>query len=230
MSIKRLKSNKLFFNKWPYKVECHVGGANKITVYGLEKATAWCQGSYSLPSTWRAYHNHIDKGELLKFIRSVEPFLEKKTELQVRAEGRHFNIFCKDKALLSKISKELKPWLVAIHGPTTQEEYDFLVSNENKKVLCDSLPHDSFKYKVFLKQNMKSNNRETFLAWSSRYSEDMIKISRTTLEWLDGRLFYKQDPFLYIKDSAMLTMTRLFLADNIRTVHEFVPRKEVIKE
>jgi hypothetical protein len=231
MSIKRLKSNKLFFNKWPYKVECNIGGANKITIYGIERATAWCEGVDSLPSNWRTnYNSHINKTELLKFIRSVEPFLEKKTELKVRAEGSHFNIFCKDSSLLSKMCKELKPWLKAVHGPTTQEEYDFLVSNDNKKVLCDNLPHENFKYKIFLKQKMKSTSRETFLSWTERYDEEQIKISPTTRNWLNGDLFYKQDPFFYIKDSSMLTMARLFLSDNIRIVHEFVPRKEVIKE
>jgi hypothetical protein len=77
---------------------------------------------------------------------------------------------------------------------------------------------------------MKGLNKESFLSWADRYGVDQIKISGTTRRWLSGGSFYKQDPFLYVKDGPMLTMTRLFLSDNIRIVHEFVPRKEVIKE
>jgi hypothetical protein len=46
--IKQLKSNKLYYGKWPFKLECRIKGANKITNLGLEKARDWCLGNFDL--------------------------------------------------------------------------------------------------------------------------------------------------------------------------------------
>ena len=77
---------------------------------------------------------------------------------------------------------------------------------------------------------MKSLARENFLLWSNRYTSEQILISPTTSKWLNGEKFYKQDPFFYIRDDAMLTMIRLFLGDNLKIVHEYVTRDKLIKE
>lgn len=104
------------------------------------------------------------------------------------------------------------------------------MNSDRKKILCDALPWGSFKYKVFLKERMKSDPREAFLHWANRYSEEEISISFSTKRWLNSEVFYKQDPFFYIKDDSMLTMIRLFLGDNIRVIHEYVTRDTVYKE
>jgi len=229
MKIEKLKSSKLFWNKWPYKVCCRIGGANKITIFGLDRALLWCDGKYS--SLWNsAQRTSVDKDALKKFILKSKDFIVDREQVQIRAEGDRFNLFLKDKDLLKKIHKELSPWITTIYGPTTDEEYNYLMENNKKKVLCDTLPRGTFKYKIFLKERMKSLARENFLLWSNRYTSEQILISPTTSKWLNGEKFYKQDPFFYIRDDAMLTMIRLFLGDNLKIVHEYVTRDKLIKE
>lgn len=229
MKIKKLKTSKLFWNKWPYKVCCHISGANKITIFGLDRALLWCDGKYS--SLWNsAQRTPVDKDKLKKFILKSKDFILDKDQVQVRAEGSRFNLFLKDKDLLKKMCDELSPWITSVYGPTSDEEYEYLMNSDRKKILCDALPWGSFKYKVFLKERMKSDPREAFLHWANRYSEEEISISFSTKRWLNSEVFYKQDPFFYIKDDSMLTMIRLFLGDNIRVIHEYVTRDTVYKE
>ena len=106
MKIEKLKSSKLFWNKWPYKVCCQIGGANKITIFGLDRALLWCDGKYS--SLWNsAQRTSVDKDALKKFILKSKDFIVDREQVQIRAEGDRFNLFLKDKNLLKKIHKEL---------------------------------------------------------------------------------------------------------------------------
>lgn len=223
--IKQLKSNKLFFGKWPFKLECRIRGANKITHLGLDKARDWCLGNFDLKYN---YNKHdLNKSELLKFINVVEPFLS--DEIQVRAENHHFNIFCKHKVLLDSMTQALDQWAYAVHQPETQEEIDYLLDNRNQKILCDNLPHGDYKFKIILRERMKSGTRKNFLIWLKKYGNAVL-ISKATEYWLDEKIMYKQDPFFYVKDSSLLTMIMLYLNTNIRKVHEYVPRNTITEE
>ncbi len=223
--IKKQKTNKLFYNKWPYKVECLIPGANKITIYGPDRVLAWCNDDIrSLGGESR----HINKDEIRKFVNLSTPFIEDKENIKIRTEGGHFNLFFKDPALLDKIIKVLRPWVWNVFEPSSEKELNFLLDNENKKVLCDELPHERYTYKVIMRSS-RNGFKEQFLNWSQNYSEDMIKISGETKRWLNGTCAYKQDPFFYVKDGPMLTMTRLFLGDNVRRVYEYVPRSSLEK-
>lgn len=225
MKIKQLKSNKLFFGKWPFKLECRIKGANKITNLGLEKARDWCLGHFEL--RYHSSKQDYDKKDLLKFIEAVGPFLT--DEVQIRAEGSHFNIFCKHRVLLDSISKAMEKWAYAIHCPETQEEIDFLLDNKNQKVLCDKLPRGDYKYKIILRERMKVDSRRNFLTWLNKYP-DSIHYSNSTERWLTGASIWKQDPFFYVKDNSLLTMIMLYLNTDIRKVHEYVLRNTITEE
>jgi hypothetical protein len=136
-------------------------------------------------------------------------------------------MFFKDPVILKKIEKKLAPWIESISEPSSPEEYEFLMSNNSKKIICDEIPKSKYVYKVYLKESVKSDTREQFLNWSKKYGEDVIEISPTTLQWLSGDKFFKQDPFFYVSNASMMTMVRIFLGDNVRRVYEYVPRNKL---
>lgn len=223
--IKKQKVNKLFYNKWPYKIECIIPGANKITIYGHEYMLNWCDG---LVASVGRDQKHIDKDTLKTFINAAKPYIEDKENIRIRTEGGHFNLFFKDPALLDKIVGDLRQWVWSVYEPGSEKELEFLLDNENKRVLCDNIPHEKYTYKVVLR-NVSAVTRSQFYQWSQSYGEDKIKISKETQKWLDGKYSYKQDPFFYVADGPMLTMTRLFLGDGVRRVYEYVTRNELEK-
>jgi hypothetical protein len=198
-------------------------GANRIVHQGNQEVIDWCDGQSKKMEYWNNGRT-VDKVKLRAFTVAVAQFLNRKDEIQIRTEGARFSLFCKDTALFDNIVDCLKPWLWAIYEPNSKKELEFLVTNDNKRVLCDSIPYDKYPYKVILKQ-APSNVRQQFSGWSKNYGEDKIKISPQTVRWLDGHYAYKQDPFFYVSDPHMLTMTRLFLGDNVRRVFEYVPRE-----
>lgn len=227
MPIKKHKSSKLFYNKWPYKVECFVLGSSKIIWYGPDLIIDWCIGKNHILT--KGFNDRIiNKDKLREFAGSVAPFLDRKEEIQIRVEGGHFNLFCKDPDIFSKIISSLDPWIQHIHEPASEEELQFLLDNNNKRVLCDQIPYEKYTYKVVLKSTARGIKQQ-FYDWSQNYSEDQIKISPQTIKWLVGTYSYKQDPFFYVSDGPMLTMARLFLGDRVRKVFEYVPRDTLEK-
>ena len=224
--ILKLKSSKLFYNKWPYKVECIQQGASRIVHSGPAICKEWCSTGKGL--SFSHYSNKItDKAQYLRFIEAVEPFLNRKEEIQIRVEGSHFNLFCKDPVILEEIDNNVFEWVRDIRGPTSQEELEFLLSNGHKKILCDVLPYEKYKYRVFFKSRFPVTNRSAFAAWADKYGDKLL-VSGTSRRWLIGERHYAQDPFMYVDDNKMLSMAGIYLSGYVKKVEEFITRSTVL--
>jgi hypothetical protein len=223
ITLKKLKVNKLFYNKWPYKIECLVTAASRVVRYGAQTTLDFCDGKISSLGYNKTL---VDKDKLREFTKAVIPYLDRKEEIQIRAEGSKFCLFCKDPAVYNSIVKDLGAWIWTVSEPESADQLEFLLDNENKRVLCDAIPYEKYVYKVVMRGVAAAGVKEQFHGWSKKYSDD-IRISPTTEQWMTGRYQYKQDPFFYVKDSKMLTMTHLFLGNNIRKVYEYVTRDSI---
>ena len=224
MQIQKLKSSKLFYNKWPYKISCKINGASKISIFGLESTHRWCNSN---AKARLAYEKEIDKIDLLKFLEAVTPFI-KNENVQIRVESQNFNLFCKDPSVLKEIDNRLQKWICQIEGPTTQEEYDFMLENGYKKILVDNLPKDIYQYKIYFKPSYSLENRFNFLTWTNNYG-DKINISTCTRRWFEGHRNWMQDPFMYVIDTQMLSMIGLFASGSVKKIEEFIPRNTILK-
>lgn len=225
-SIQKLKSSKLFFNKWPYKVECLQPGASRVIHSGVGLCKQWCETGKAL--RFSSYESKIvDPKKFLAFINAVEPFLDRKEEIQIRVEGSHFNLFCRDLTILEEIDNAVNQWVKKISGPTTQEELEYLLSNGHKKILCDELPKEKYKYRVFFKTRFPADKRLLFLAWADKYGDNIV-ISDTSRRWLIGTRHYAQDPFMYVVDDKMLSMVGLYLSGYVKKTEEFILRENAL--
>ena len=224
--IQKLKSSKLYYNKWPYKVECWQVGASRIVHSGVAACQEWCASNKGL--RFNQYETKIlDKVKFSEFVNAVKPFLDRKEEIQIRVEGSHFNLFCKDTAILEEIDNAASAWITKISGPTTQEELEFLLSNGHKKILRDELPKEKYKYRIYFKSKFPADKRSSFVVWADKYGEK-IEISETSRRWLLGARHYAQDPFMYVDDDKMLSMVGMYLSGYVKKVEEFILRENVL--
>lgn len=226
MKIQRLKSSKLFFNKWLFRIECIQPGASRIR-RNIHTSGGWWADRITFYDSYRLGVAGDQQDQLKKFSDAVQQFLFS-DEIQIRSEGSHFNLFCKDPAILAEIEKNLQPWIHRISGPTTQEEHDFLLSNGSKKTICDHLPKNQFQYRVFFSANWDIENRANFLRWAQRVN-GLVEISKENQRWLSGKRHYCQNSYVYVKDSKTLTMVSLQAGEQIRKVEEFVLRNSILK-
>lgn len=229
--MKKLKTNKLFYNKWTHRVACIIDGGYRIKYASLEQVRTWCMEintpwpEYD-PHTYWAYpqtkNRYVDREELLKFSIAVEPFLGRK-DVQIRVEGRHFNLFCKDQELFNDMVNNLHKWIVEVNRPETLEDYEFLLGN-NKKVLCDYLPHYKYKYKVNFKSFVSDKKKDELAKFFENKDKKTFKISNKTEKWMTKHYSYLQDPFIYLTDNKNLSFLILAGGDDIKRIDEFIVR------
>jgi hypothetical protein len=214
MKIEKLKTSKLFYNKWPYKVTCKIEHARNVLSRVRYHSYTYARNGMT----------DEEREDIEKFRKAIKPFINK--NIKCRAEYYHFNIFCDDKILLEKISKRLKPWIQKIYGPSSDEELEYLKANGHKKRVCERFAKGKYQYRVYFKTSTPDTIKESFLNWSSNY-EGKIEISGTTKKWLNRDRKWSSNPFMYVLDSSTLSMVGLFLANNIKLVEEFVLRESI---
>ena len=216
--MKVFKTNRLFYGKWLYRIETNTPGACLLKRWGLAETQDYCAN----PSDTRFGRQYAakDKAELLKFSHAIAPFLDK--DLQLRAEHSTMNFYLNDRALFKSLEGAVVPWLVSITEPESEADIESLQS-KSSLVLCNELPYGKFNYRVYMRYNMPTHQRESFLTWLNNY-DDQVRPSKTTIRWLTNKSPYMQDPFLYVTDKSHLLMVSLFLSGNIKSTQEFVLR------
>ena len=228
MSVQKLKTNKLFFNKWPYRVECTLPGAwaasgNRLT----DKIFAeWLdQNDALLPRySWRAKLDLINKPLVKELRQAINLFRDR--EIKVRGEGVHLNIYCKDDKTFIEISIALEKWITKVWEPDNDTELDFFVNGTARTVLCDKFPYGIYNYKVVINNKTDFDTRNKFYEWSKKYP-DSILISKSTIHWMTGLTSFTSAPFIYVVDSKMLMMAALYLGYNVKYIEEFILRKSI---
>lgn len=217
MKIQKSQVSKLYYKKWPYKICCYVPGA-----YSIKMAL------FNNNVRLHRLYNYSDKPKTLavmtKFQKAFEPFLHE--DLQCRAEGSHFNIFCKSPTLLEQLKKAMNEWITVIHQPVDNLELQYMLDNGHKKRICDTYPKNKYKYRIFFKPSMPQELKSKFLKWSDQYVGDIL-LSPSTKNWCVSNKTYLQLPFMYVKDGPQLTMVNLFLGDNIKSIEEFILRSSI---
>jgi hypothetical protein len=218
--IKKLITNKLFFGKWPFKVETCLKGTSLIKRLGFEGARKWCTGDAHQQFNQYTFYKTIHRVELKEYIDLLEPFIG--PNLQMRSEYYNLNFYTDDRKIYEGLQQQLAPWVCGISEPKA-DELDFLQNNSNNIILCDKLPYGKFKHKLYIGTSMPQSQRENFLKWLNNYNGD-IRASQGSVGWMLGHKPYFQNPFIYVEDKKTLAMVGLFLGNYAKKTQEFVVR------
>jgi hypothetical protein len=204
--MKKLKTSRPFYKKWVYKIHCYMAN-------GVKREWANPQ--------WRAAATQ----KITEFKELLSTFTSR--DLQMRKEGDFCSIFCNDPHLANELIDVLKEFIVTIHEPGSEKERQFLLDYNCRKIACDKIPWGKYQHKIFFKYKMKLENKLNFLSWTERYNTDTLWVSGSTKKWLEGKVYWIQNPFMYVNNSSTLSMVCLYLGDNLKLIEEFVPRSSI---
>lgn len=219
MKIEKLKTSKLFYNKWLYRIEVRVPGGSAIRVMMHRRIT----DINGIPSFYYKQYSDLQKNIMVKFVKEMLAIPQK--EFRMVVSGNQSLIFCSSKKILETLKKNLEPHIINVKIPFTTKETKFIIENKNKKRICETLPHKKYHYRVQLSR-LKPDVRESFGKWIVKYP-DKLKASPDTLRWLQSSKSHCSTPFMYIEDGAMLAMVGLFLGDGVKSIEEFILRSSI---
>lgn len=221
--MKIRKTNKLFYKKYPYKVECRLKGAEFVKRFSVDELQSMCNSKLKSPLSYRELTDG-QKDKLIEFALGISKFLE--MDYQVRAEYNTLNFYLETQDEYNQICTDLKEWIASVTEPESADDLEKLFS-KNHRVICNKLPHDMYEYKIILKNDMSVEQREKFWNWTKNYG-DAYRIYGNTERWMRDQRGWCFDPFMYVKNGQYLTMLHLYLGNMVRRTHEFVLRDTAI--
>ena len=217
-------THKLFYKKYPFKINLTYHNSANICRLGILRTQAWINGNEFDKWAFRG----SEKSEVQHFVNCYKQI--DFNNVLTRAEGKSVSIFAENREDTYKIVEIMKEWVVHLTEPASDNECEFLLENGHKKILCSALPKDGmYRYRVYIKQNMQLSTREKFYEWMQKFPLK-FNISITTKKWLTGARHYVQSPFFYVSDQKMLSMVGLYLGNHVQRVEEFIVRTSINTE
>lgn len=207
----RKHHNKLFYGKYPYKVEFDLPGAHALwptTDRNLEdiRNTTSDPKSDRLNELWQIAEIIMDNRKLMKF----------------RIQEKKSIFYCEKDLAHRLIDKFWQYW-----KGTTEVSNQALSLRENE-VICKRLPHNQYQYQVHLKKDthryLDQNEREAL--WNFLHNnEDTMMSHRHVIGYLSGSTSYCYEGYFYAKNEKSLTMIYLLAQKAVRKVVKFVKEK-----
>lgn len=224
--MKYLPTEKLFYNKYPYKVECNVPHAGCLGYdrhgFTYSMLGKFKNGSKIKPAMYPGQSiKAIGNTQFRRFAWEIERYVLQQRDLgiKIRTENSTFSLFCADEKIVDDLVKRIPDFIDAVYKPKDKESLDFLLSN-NRKILVNTLPYEKYQYRITLRENMPNLDREKFWKWI--YGKEQYRISKSTIKFLSGLTWYVQNPFFYCKTQGDTSMAALFLGTNIKHIQEYI--------
>jgi hypothetical protein len=225
--MKLLPTEKLFYNKYPYKVECKVPHAGCLGydrhgfTYAILEKFKNKDSNIKVAMYPGINITAVNNPQFKKFAKAVEQYVQQQRELdiKIRTEGKTFSLFCADEKIINDLVKRVPDYIDTIYRPKDNESLEFLLNN-NRKVLVNALPYEQYQYKITLRESIPSTDKERFWKWVN--GKEHYHISKQTIRFLSGQSWYVQNPFFYCKTQGDTSMAALFLGTNIKHIQEFV--------
>lgn len=203
----KLKTNRLFYGKYPYKVVLTGKGFNFFSLYGAIRLVKMVEKGH-FPSNY-----NTDKVSLKKV---AEFIIAGDKQIRVRAEGNRASLFLSNKELFEDCIEKFKILTSEIHEPEDEETLKFLLEN-NKKIITNKLPHDKYRYKVHLRM-MSSDEGENLIKWAN--NNKRVRLNQNPLYSLK----YGYNAYLLVEDQPTITMLTLLASNKIIRIEEYVVR------
>ena len=221
--IKPKETKRKFYNKWIYKVTVKSPGVSMFRMKTFEEIIDFCYSSEPerTDTYWsriyRSYwHHRVSLLNLTKFLMPVDNSIYTK-----RIEKDCIDLYTNDSAFYNSICDNFSDLIVQKFEPVVDNLN--LLDNE-KTVICKKLPHDKYKYKVFLRPHKMKNdvpNKQHYLKWLDTQS-DRVLITEAVKRWFIETDWNWDRRYMYVEDKPTLLMLSLRNSEVLGQVYEYV--------
>ena len=217
------KTKQLFYRKYPYRVEMKCHGVDLLMKYGETASKEFCIKPGNADWRWRSF-TESQKLQLLEFIDNIDDYF--KRGLKIRSEYNTLSFYLDNHESYLEIRNHFENWVNSVTEPGSGTDLEKLLS-KNHIMLCNTLPHGIYGFKVKLKYAaVPHGKRESLLKWLDGYGEVYL-LTDSTRNWLMNK-GYSYDPYIYVKTSQQLLLLQLFCGNAIKTTYEYVLRDTAI--
>lgn len=213
------KTKKLFYGKYPYKIELKCPGLSILRRLKIKEAIDFYKDPHI---NWDAgYLTKKNRSNLVNLLEKLLEYLE--IGIPTRLESEKLNFYLSDEEIFKKVLDDLAPWVYLIAQPGTAGDLELLHS-KNHIILSNKLPHGKYKFKVMLNTSgITTSKRNDVHSWLKKHN-DVYLMTEDTHYWFSGNKGYPNEPFVYVKTTQDLMMLHLYMAEMAKKTYEYVLR------
>jgi hypothetical protein len=200
MSTKIKQTTRKFYNKWTYKISIKKRGVTALRYKTFEDAI-----------------DDEDDKDLKKVFKTLSSL--DSSQYCKRIEVDVLDIYTNDKSIFDNIYNNHNKLVKGAFAPN--DSLDDLLSEKNV-ILAKKLPHDRYRYKVFLQPHRITSLEEktSFINWLGT-QEPRVNISTTVKEWFYKTRWNWDRRYMYVEDDQTLLLIKLKNSQALGTIYTF---------
>lgn len=213
-------TNKKFYGKWLYKVTLEVPGIAILRIKSLQGTIDLINNDF--PSgkhpTYSIYYKVKSNQENVKKVCS---FLLKENpeDWTKRIESNSIDIYTNNKELYSNLCLNLKSLVIHHFEPA-----DSTLANESQyTIVANKLPHDIYKYKVYLRPHKLAKDKSAkkeLIQWISAQGERIL-MSDAVKTWFIDTDWNWDRRYLFVDTEQTLLLLKMRNSDAVGKVYEY---------
>lgn len=217
--MKSKPTKRKFYNKWLYKITVNIPGGSIIRdrslseIINLMRNAGNTPYSYSIGSRAKPF-----EAEIIQLVTFLESWPT--SEWGRRFEHNFIDVYTNNQDLYDKFSEEFKSIIVHRFAPDP-ETIDLL--DDSFKIIVKKLPHNKYRYKVFLLPHKLKHDVETkqkYLDWVG--SQSTIRLSSTVKNWFIKTDWNWDRRYVLVEDEYTLLMLKLRNSEVVGQIYNYV--------
>ena len=224
MTLKKKTTKRKFYGKWLYKITINAPGIGILrskspseVVLFLKSANTTDQRYYHNNSTIaKAINNQAQLSSICLFIKDIDPI-----QFAKRIEQQSVDFYTNDKNLYNEFCDKFMDAIIHHFEP---DENSIALFKNQYTIVAKKLPHDRFKYRVYLKpHNLKNDidSKKQFLDWIDN-QKDKILITDTVKTWFITTEWNWDRRYMLVDDEKTLIMLKMRSSEAVGKIYEYV--------
>jgi hypothetical protein len=209
-----------FYNKWLYKVSLHINGAGMLRNHTLEELQNFYLSAEPAERKWttagRAWDNRTQLLAVAEFLSDYD-----KTIWAQRIEHYSLDLYTNDRQFYFAVLEEFE---TVVRSRSEPVENAIELLDDQQIILSKKLPHNKYKYRVYLKPHKLANDFESkrqYLDWIANQN-GRITLTESVKHWFIRTEWNWDRRYVLVEDEQTLLMLKLRNSDVMGKVYNYV--------
>jgi hypothetical protein len=212
-------TKKKFYGKWLYKATLRIPGIPILRMNSLDNAIDLL--SKSCLDEYIGYHyykkasaNKEDMTGLCQYLKSLNT-----NDWYKRIERDNIDLYTNDPTIYNYLIDRFQHILCLTVEPdiSRKEEYE-----DNHHILCKKLPHDRYRYRVYLKPHKMNSDRsakQSYISWLE--NQNNVLISQAVKNWFIATDWNWDPRYILVEDHKTLLFLHMRNSEVLGRIYEY---------
>lgn len=218
--VKTIITKRKFYGKWLYKASLKLPGVAILRQHSLEDVIDFLNNNHNDESLKYSYHKKAYNNKdtiipLCAYLKTINP-----SDWSKRIEVNNLDIYTNDSEVCNSICENFKDILLLRSEPDQERVVEYVNQHH---IICKKLPHDRYKYKIYLKPHKMKNDRASkrqYIDWLE--TQKNVLISEAVKNWFIRTDWNWDRRYILVEDHKTLLFLHMRNAEVLGKVYEYI--------